>query len=266
MPLAMTELDEEGYPPAIPAATLVLFRERADGPPEILMVERSKGMRFAGGAVVFPGGRVDDDDHLLAGRFPDHDREDAAARIAAIRETIEESLIPVGVVGQVDDDWLATARTHLHGGGMFSSLLDESGLSLDLDALTFFAWWRPKHREARVFNTRFYIARAPDDLPPPIVDDTENVRTFWESASGVIGLAGEGRVKVIYPTMRNLERLAQFASFDEALTHTEALSIRMISPYQEVRDDGRYLCIPDDQGYPVTSENLTVAVTAFYPK
>jgi 8-oxo-dGTP pyrophosphatase MutT (NUDIX family) len=42
----------------IPAATLVIFRDAA-GAPELLMVERAKAMAFAGGALVFPGGRID---------------------------------------------------------------------------------------------------------------------------------------------------------------------------------------------------------------
>ena len=58
---------DDDLPPAIPAATLVIFREAADGgPPELLMVERAKAMAFAAGAMVFPGGRVDPGDHLLA--------------------------------------------------------------------------------------------------------------------------------------------------------------------------------------------------------
>jgi 8-oxo-dGTP pyrophosphatase MutT (NUDIX family) len=262
----MIEINEDDIPPATPAATLVLFRDLADGPPELLMVERSKGMRFAGGAVVFPGGRVDDDDHHLGARFAHLELEEAAARIAAIRETIEESLIPVGLVGSVSDDWLGHARTHLHAHKPFSELLSQTSLDLDLDALIPFARWRPKHREARVFDTRFYVARAPDDLPAPIVDDTENVRTFWASASQVIDMAAEEKVKVIFPTMRNLERLALYGSYDEALAHIATIDMQMISPFMEERHDGQYLCIPDDQGYPVTSENLTRAVTAYDPK
>ena len=46
--------------PAIPAATLVTVRDRPGKPPELLMVERAKGMAFAGGALVFPGGRIDE--------------------------------------------------------------------------------------------------------------------------------------------------------------------------------------------------------------
>ena len=60
--------DPDGeLPPAVPAATLVIFRRcETGGPPQLLMVQRSKTMRFAGGAAVFPGGRVDDADFTLA--------------------------------------------------------------------------------------------------------------------------------------------------------------------------------------------------------
>src|SRR6185369_8831284 len=78
----------------VPAATLVVFRRAAGGgPPELLMVERSAGMRFAAGAAVFPGGRIDPADHELADMAaPAHlPRDEAAARIAAIRETLEEA-------------------------------------------------------------------------------------------------------------------------------------------------------------------------------
>lgn len=81
-------------PDAIPAATLVLLRDRQDGPPDLLMVERSAAMAFAAGALVFPGGRIDPGDHLLADTVQ---QEDATARIAAIRETIEEAGIAVGL-------------------------------------------------------------------------------------------------------------------------------------------------------------------------
>ena len=88
---------------AIPAATLILVREPANSAaPEVLMVERSGGMAFAAGALVFPGGRIDDADRQLAvgtGADP--------AAIAAIRETIEETAVPAGLSPLPD---AATAR------------------------------------------------------------------------------------------------------------------------------------------------------------
>ena len=94
--------------PAIPAATLVLVRERDTGPPEILMVERSEGMAFAGGALVFPGGRIDPGDRALASD------EESAAAVAAIRETVEETAIPIALAPLPSPELaLAVSYTHL---------------------------------------------------------------------------------------------------------------------------------------------------------
>ena len=66
----------------IPAATVVLLRDTADGP-ETLMLRRNSKIAF-GGMWVFPGGRVDAED---APGAPEQDR----ARAAAVREAAEEA-------------------------------------------------------------------------------------------------------------------------------------------------------------------------------
>src|ERR687898_784255 len=63
-------------PEPIPAATLVLMRERAHGPPELLMTERTGQMAFAAGALVFPGGRIDAEDREAAANFAETRRFD----------------------------------------------------------------------------------------------------------------------------------------------------------------------------------------------
>ena len=57
--------------PAAPriAATLILLRDGARGL-EILMIERHAGLRFAPGALVFPGGALCDDDLCDDDRSP----------------------------------------------------------------------------------------------------------------------------------------------------------------------------------------------------
>ena len=75
--------------PARPSATVVLFRE-TDAGPEILLVQRSGRLDFHGGAWVFPGGRVDDDEAVRAGGDVL-----AAARAAAVRELMEETSVEV---------------------------------------------------------------------------------------------------------------------------------------------------------------------------
>lgn len=241
----------------IPAATLILFRERAEGPPEFLMVERAKAMAFAGGAMVFPGGRIDPDDHLLAERFPD--LPDAAARIAAIRETVEEAGVAVGLAPVPDPDQLGEIRRKLHGGEAFGRVLGEAGLMLDVAQLTPFARWLPAHKHMRIFDTLFFLARAPDSAAAT-VDATENVRLTWITAQALLDEADAGRATIIFPTRRNLERLARFGSFADAVADAHAHPIRAVTPWTEVRGGVEHLCIPADLGYPVTSEVLTAAV------
>lgn len=247
----MTDAD----PNTIPAATLILFRDGPDGS-ELLFVERAAAMRFAAGALVFPGGRMDVGDHALAATF-DGDPEQNAARIAAIRETIEEAGIAVGLNPMPDGATLDALRAALHEKQSFGAALHDAGLSLDLAALVPFARWWPKNFDHRVFDTHFFIARLPENAPEPIVDATENVRVFWAGARSILDAADADTVRIIFPTRRNLDRLAQFSSFDEAVADAmRHHPIRTVTPWFEDRDDGRHLCIPDDIGYPVTSENM----------
>lgn len=250
-------------PPAVPAATLVIFRNAPDGgAPQLLMVERSASMRFAGGAAVFPGGRVDDADRTLAdalGATDEDHRDELAARIAAVRESLEETGLAVGFHQRPTLDDARRARQLLLEQGELSPVLDQMGWTLDLDALLPFARWRPKHREIRVFDTRFYLINLGTGAVDLLVDATENTHLFWASAQEALNLADEGQIKVIFPTRRNLERLALFGNFDEAVTHINEYPVKMISPHMEEREGGPWLCIPDDAGYPVTGEPLNSA-------
>lgn len=247
--------EEEPIVP-IPAATLVLFRHRVEGPPELLVVERSAQMAFAGGAIVFPGGRIDPDDYRLGERHA-IETDEAAARIAAIRETLEESGIATGFAEMPDAGWIREARARLHDKQPFSEILPDSGRELDLDSLVPFARWCPPFREARVFDTRFYLAHAPDDTPDPEVDATENVSSFWASAQQVLDAADAGKVNIIFPTRRNLERLALFDHFRTAADHARSFEIETVKPYMQERDGVMHLCIPDHLGYPVTAEPVS---------
>src|SRR4051812_45441422 len=112
---------------AIPAATLIVVRERSSGPPELLMVERSEGMAFAAGALVFPGGRIDAADERIA--------PGSAAAVAAVRETIEETAVPAGLTPTPDRDAALELQSELAGDGDFAALLSRAGLELDLEAL-----------------------------------------------------------------------------------------------------------------------------------
>ncbi len=256
--------DPQGeIPPATPAATLVIFRNAADGgPPEILMVQRAKEMRFAGGAAVFPGGRVDDADGDLArahGASDEEAIEELAARVAAVRETLEETGLVVGIHQQPNLTEARRARDIVLETKELAPALAAMGWTLDFDALVPFSRWRPKHREIRVFDTRFYMADLGTGAVELQVDDTENTHLFWASAHAALEMAERGEIKVIFPTRRNLERLALFASYADAIAHVAQFPVRMITPFMEMRDGQPWLLIPADAGYPIDGEVLESA-------
>ncbi len=240
---------------AIPAATLVIMRPAPDGgPDEILMVKRSTNMAFAAGAVVFPGGRVDPDDYVVAQQHaPGVDPADGAARVAALRETLEETGLAVGwpALGERDLD---DVRRSLLSGTLLSDILAARGDRIALDSFVPFARWCPNFKEARTFDTRFYAVAAPPHSHELTVEAAEHSHIFWASASRTLAMADAGEVSVIFPTRRNLERLAHAPDFDRFSAHSWQFPVELVTPWIEERDGRSFLCIPDHLGYPVTSE------------
>jgi 8-oxo-dGTP pyrophosphatase MutT (NUDIX family) len=249
-------------PEPIPAATLVLMRARAGAAPELLVMERTGHMAFAAGALVFPGGRIDADDHRtaegLAGTLAGG-LADAAARIAAIRETIEETGIAPALLPPPCPDVVRALRSGIVLEEPFAGLLARLGLAPDLGALTPFARWCPNFRETRRFDTLFYLAEAPANAAAPVVSEHEAVRAFWASAAEILAEIDAGGAHAIFPTRRNLERLARFGSIAEARADAARHPLSRITPWLEERDGGPHVCIPEGIGYPVTSEPLETA-------
>lgn len=247
----------DDLPPPIPAATLVLMRSTRTGPPELLMMERPGHMAFAAGALVFPGGRIEDQDFEAAAALSSG-LDDAAARIAAVRETVEETGILAAKQFQTDTK-SGALRERLLAGEPFLPILEEAGMTLDLDSLVPFARWCPNFRETRRFDAIFYLVEAPSEAPVPSAQPGEATRVFWASAVDTLAELEAGRAHAIFPTRRNLERLARFSSFEEAREDAQRHPVRTITPWVEKRDGTPWLCIPEDAGYPVTAELLETA-------
>lgn len=247
---------------AIPAATVVIFRnDPAGGPPQLLMVQRAKEMRFAGGAAVFPGGRVDPADRTLAARLaPDAHPAVAAARVAGIRETLEETGLAIALRQRVSPEDVAAARAMLIEQGELAPVLERFRWDLDLDSLELFAHWCPNFH--RAFDTRFFTVNLGTGDVDIAVDATENTRLFWASASGALALADAGEISIIFPTRRNLERLGQFSIYEDVIRDARAYPAQVIAPHKEDRDGEQWLMIPENLGYPVTGQPIATAEQA----
>lgn len=251
----------------IPAATIIIFRRCPEGgAPQILMTVRSRSMAFAGGMAVFPGGRVDEADFVLGEKIAAKassaiTADEAAHQIAAIRETLEETGLALGLTGTINAENAAKARAMLEEKNELAPVLDAFDWGIDLSQITPFARWFPKNENIpRVYDTRFYLADLGTGAVEVSADNSENTKLFWTSAKGALEAAEQGEIKLIFPTRRNLERLALFASFEEARAQAEAIPVKPIIPQIDTSGAKPMLTIMEDAGYPITSELLeTVA-------
>jgi hypothetical protein len=148
----------------------------------------------------------------------------------------------------------------LHDGQNLQAVCESHGWAPQFDSMVPWARWRPPNIETRVFDTRFYLVNAGDAHLPAKVDNIENQSLFWDSAAGILGRLERGEVKAIFPTKRNLERLALFDSFQATAQHAAEFPVKLLLTYVEERDGVPHICVPEGFGYPVTAEAMTTAM------
>jgi len=240
---------------AVPAATILLVRD--DPEFQVLMVKRHHQIDFAGGALVFPGGKIHAGDHDPA--WADHIAspnivaEQRILRIAALREAYEETGILVArhAGGEHFKGGLeaAEARDEIaRDDRSFISLVSSLGLSLNLDAPAVFARWITPLMMPKRFDTWFYIAHAPADQLA-LCDGWETVDAEWIAPAEALRLGEIGERTVIFPTRMNLQLLAEATSAADAIARATARPLVTVMPQVVERDGERCLIIPEDAGY-----------------
>ncbi|HEX9467564.1 MAG TPA: NUDIX hydrolase [Acidimicrobiia bacterium] len=166
--------------PVIPAATVVLLRDGSAGL-ETLMLRRDTELAFAGGAWVFPGGRIDPHDFPSGSVSEDPEALLAAARTAAGREAMEEA-----------------------------------GLEVDPAEMVWFAHWTPPEGAARRFSTWFFMTRAPEGSV--VIDDGEIRDHIWIRPADALRARDAQEIDLIPPTWMTLLRLAELDTVETALS------------------------------------------------
>lgn len=252
----------------IPAATVILVRDHPAF--EVLMIARAERSSFAGGALVFPGGRVDPGDRDPSwaehANALDADPVLAAGQIAAIREAFEEAGVllargPSGALLTADEvralsPWRANVE---RDDALFLTLVRRHGLTLAADQLTLFAHWIAPPGLHRRFDTLFFAAAFPEGQEV-LEDGDEATEALWISPADAIAAREAGTRKIIFPTARNLELLGVSSSTQEVIAFARRRPIRPVVPDTVTRDGKMFLKLPDDLGYPVTEEAFETAI------
>jgi recombination protein RecT len=200
-----------------PAATVLLLRD-SDAGIEVLMTRRSMTASFAPGAYVFPGGGVDALDarsHAQASRRATQSDLHLTQAIAAIRESFEE----LGVLmaqrsdgtSATQDDIAAIDRKQ-----PFAAQCAARGLTLCGADVFVLAHWITDRDLPRRFDVPFLVARMPDGQTP-VADEAEQFEPVWVRPADALARYTAGSFFIIFPTIRTLDRLKDFATVDAVL-------------------------------------------------
>ncbi len=250
-----------------PAATVTLVRDAPRGL-EVLMLQRSHSLKFMPGVYVFPGGALDPADsspemHALCAGLEDGaasrtlgiERGGLAYWVAAIREAFEEAGILLaydaggGIValnGEAAERYRAHRRSLDERHGDFGAIVRGEGLRLATDRLTYFGHWITPVGAPRRYDTRFFLAVAPE-WQEARHDNHETIAHVWMRPQEALELCAKETLNMRFPTIRTLE---QFTQCTTAAELSAALSlnqdVRPLLP--RISREGRSL-LPGDPGY-----------------
>ena len=238
-----------------PAATILLVRDHPEF--QVLMVKRHHQIDFASGALVFPGGKTHEGD--ADPRWADHaigwdalDPVQRTLRIGAIREAFEEA----GILLAADADGRpfkeacdANVRRAVDTGeSEFLDVVRDLDVKLRLDGLAVFARWITPTFMPKRFDTWFYVMSAPPDQIAAC-DGRETVDAEWISPVEAVRLAAAGERTIIFPTLMNLQLLAEADDALDCLARARGRKLVPVLPEVSVRNGKQVLVLPPDAGY-----------------
>jgi 8-oxo-dGTP pyrophosphatase MutT (NUDIX family) len=251
----------------LPAATVAIVRDSHAGI-EVLMLQRNLRSGFVAGVHLFPGGALDEADAAIeaaklccglddraASRILGLEAGGLAYWVAAIRESFEEAGILLayddgGELVALTDERLAgrflVHRREVNAGEReFIAMLNEEGLRLAADRLTFFGHWITPVGAPRRYDTRFFLAAAPEGQEP-LHDSLETIDHLWVRPAVALDRQRKGEFKMRTPTVHTLKTFADYDTVGSLLKSIGQGEVPAILP--RITKDGKRL-LPGDPGY-----------------
>jgi 8-oxo-dGTP pyrophosphatase MutT (NUDIX family) len=261
----MTAVKKEAAPPR-PATTVLLLRPSRKGdagsPLEVFMVVRHHAIDAFSGALVFPGGKLEDADgdarlRARCGNAEKCSPEELKFRVAGVREAFEEcgillarkrgqrAVIAAADLKAIETKW---RKKLADDEATIVDLAEAEDLEIATDLMTPFAHWITPTFAPRRFDTWFYLAEAPEDQVA-LHDGGESTDSVWIGAQQAIDEAKVGKRTLVHATQKNLELLAEGKTVVGAISQATERKIVTVQPWVEQRDGKRFLHIPEGAGY-----------------
>jgi 8-oxo-dGTP pyrophosphatase MutT (NUDIX family) len=128
-------------------------------------------------------------------------------------------------------------------------LREEAGVALteDVELVAFARWITPAQVKIR-FDTWFFLAPAPLGARPQ-PDGGEVVAAAWYAPAQALEAGRRGELSLVFPTVKQLEQLSQFASASALLGHAQGLEIRPVEPQVVGSGETARIVLPGEPGY-----------------
>jgi 8-oxo-dGTP pyrophosphatase MutT (NUDIX family) len=128
-------------------------------------------------------------------------------------------------------------------------LAEEAAIEgVDPDELVKFSRWITPPEVKIRFDTHFFLAAAPEDAEPR-VDGAECVDFGWFTPQDALAAFAEGRLLLVFPTIKHLEQLSMFPTSDALLEHTRGRDVVPVTPRVVMAGEQARVVLPGEPGY-----------------
>jgi 8-oxo-dGTP pyrophosphatase MutT (NUDIX family) len=262
----MNDMPKKAPPVPRPATTVLLLRPSkvgdADSTLEVFMVVRHQKIDAFSGALVFPGGKLEDADgdprlRARCGSAEKCNDEELKFRVAGVREAFEEcgillarkrgqrAVVAAAELKGIEERWRAKLAKDE---ATIVDLAEAEDLEIATDLMTPFAHWITPTFAPKRFDTWFFLAEAPEDQVA-LHDGSESVDSVWIKPQQAIDEANAGKRTLVHATFKNLELLVEGRTVVGAISQATERKIVTVQPWVETRDGKRFLHIPEGAGY-----------------
>ena len=177
---------------------------------------------------------------------------DRALEVLMLKRSTESAFMPGvwvfpgGAIDPADGDGEPGYRA-----GAVRELAEEAGIQLPgPEELVLFARWITPEMVKTRFDAWFFLALAPPHSPPK-PDGVETTEAAWFEPRAALDACAAGELALVFPTIKQLEQLAPFASSEEAIEAMRGRAVEPILPKVIGSREDHRVVLPGDPDYPV---------------
>ena len=224
--------------PPRPAASVILLRDHGAGI-EAFLLERPQAASVMAGVWVFPGGKVDLEDHKAR---PDEDEALTKQKAEHLRARLAHEIVdPVRTAA-----FMRAAQRETE---------EECAVRVPINAIEGWSRWitpRVPSMSTKRFDTFFFLAALPEGEVARH-DGEESVQGLWATPIEALDRYWKQEIMLAPPQIMTLVELSQFSRVDDALEHARARLLPHIQPEPlEAQDGGRIVAYPGDEAHSIS--------------